>query len=311
MKHNFKLMAGVAALLAYVFYLLPSAYFGGMTAVGAYFNRSHDGARDTAANLSRRTSEAGARSGFFGGGEQRQSNANSNQSGSRKQKPGIFAVIIRLVFGRNASGKSMLRILNQGESPATRATRGVRYDIGTKKIHDLGSPLGARSILLRMQAREAFYLLDGKLFRSELSEILTFRGQPRHLPLEKQTLLSSLIGFVADEPSELLALSRDNSLVRVSAANGKVVTVEAKLSAADVWEVSQQSVAPDGAVATIDSPQQGVWNIMIFPEGENSLGAEIVEAAGVKLDPRWSDDGTNLVFAQEQPEKERPSKQQP
>lgn len=293
MKQNFKLGVRCAvALLACV--LCPLA----AVETGSSYRLTFDSAAPGAfSNRGRRAN---------------QSNVKGNQNNSRKEKPGIFAVVIRLVFGRNASGKSLLRILNQGESPKDVAMRGVRYETATKNIHDLGSPPGARAIVLRAQAREAFYLLDGRLFRSELSDALTFKGQPKQLNLENQTFLTSLIGFVADAPSELLAISGDNALVRVSSVGGKVVTVEAKLSASDVWEVSQQSVAPDGAVAHVDQPEQGVWNILIWPKGENSLGAELIEAsAGVKLDPRWSDDGSNLIFVQEQPAKEQPVRRQP
>jgi hypothetical protein len=65
-------------------------------------------------------------------------------------------------------------------------------------------------------------------------------------------------------------------------------------------------------VAQVDHPGQGIWNILVLPQGEQSLGAEIIgTAAGVKLDPRWSDDGSNLVFVQEQPAKEQPPRPQP
>ena len=235
---------------------------------------------------------------------QGQTNTNRPRAEQKQeQKPKLRDLVIRLLFGPNSAGKSLLSILNHGESPETGALHGFRYEVASKKIFDLGTPAGARSILLRVSAKEGFYLLGGKLYRDRLTKTLTFAGQPKSVNLQGGISLNSLLGFVIARPTELLALSHDNALVVVSLGNGRIRTETTAISGGEVWNLSQQSVAPDGAIAAVDSPALGEWNLLLYSEGVNSTGSDRIGAAGVKLDPRWSDDGSNLTFVQGQPER--------
>lgn len=206
-------------------------------------------------------------------------------------KLSAYALVIRLLFGEQAKGKEFLKVLNMGETPRADKFAAFRYERHSQKVFPLDTPAGARSILLRVAQREALYLVEGELHRAPLSDALAVAaGAPVLLP--RTMKFRSLLG--ATKSNEILAISEELELVRLALPAG-AITVEARLTEEQSATLSAQSLTADGAIASVN----GRGKLLLFPRGAQDKGGVEIGEAGFKFDPRWSDDGKQLVFVRQ------------
>jgi hypothetical protein len=225
---------------------------------------------------------------------------NKKEEPKNEEKPTITQLIIRLLFGSNEpKKKKYVEVVNQNKSLAvTGKFEGFVYDPGNKKTYSLKAPETARFILLDSEAGEAFYLSGGRIYKALLNSDLTFKGTNSALSVKGSSNFISLIGFAKEKPNAIVALDESRLPVKVLIESGEVVKLEGyqALSEKELTFILQQSVNDVGAVIAMHSPNYEQWDLVLLPQGQDSLGGPKIKQPGLKSDPRWSRDGKFITF---------------
>lgn len=213
-------------------------------------------------------------------------------------RPSIFQVIIHLIFGKDSRAKYYETALKANTAvPKDVHLTAVLYDIRKEESRDLQTPADARSVLLHLDEKKAFYLRRDNLYFSTVNADLQLQGEARGVDLSPATPLLSLIAFT-EKKEALLAITRKHALVKIALSERKVSEIRKDLSAREIRILSQESVSPSGAIVFAESPSEGVWQVNLMPEGLESKEVKtLVRQRGrVLLDPRWVDDGSRIIF---------------
>ena len=107
-----------------------------------------------------------------------------------------------------------------------------------------------------------------------------------------------MVGFAAGDTASVIAVGEDGSVARVDVETGQVHPTTIRLDADQLKLLDDQSIASDGRVAFLNSPRDGVSDLLLWP-GDGDV-SERVALGGVKQVPRWTKDEKSVVFLSDQ-----------
>src|SRR5262249_33914339 len=134
----------------------------------------------------------------------------SNPPSSARSEGSVFDLVIRLLFGPKAGDPKLLTVLNQGKAPPQRGAHAFTYDVKSSAVTQLGTPEGARSILLHEKGF-AVYLVGSAIHRLEVSGTAT-SSAAKPVSMKKPVEIAALLGFIESNPDDVLGITRDREL---------------------------------------------------------------------------------------------------